>query len=254
MRRRVSLERHPKCGVCAVVRAARHAAALLFILSVAAASARSAEVARQPAGAAYGNRRGASPQSPAAGESPDINFWEFEQIRVEEVVEGELLLLENGHLIRLIGVDTPDLFRRGRMFAEAQRLNIPVPVLAVMAQEARQFTRALAEKKIVRVEFDRRKIDQYGVLFGYVFIEKIPGRKGWYEEQPEEIFLNAEVIRQGYSTAIDTGDNRTYNKILRQIAEANRGRVKGLWGQWCFGDAGDAGAEAEPVAPGVENF
>jgi len=69
-------------------------------------------------------------------------------------------------------VDTP----------ETKHPNKPVEYFG---EEASRFTKGMVEGKKVRLEFDWQQRDRYGRLLAYVYLM-------------DGIFLNAEIIKQGY--------------------------------------------------------
>jgi micrococcal nuclease len=95
---------------------------------------------------------------------------------VTRVIDGDTVVVEGVGTVRLIGVDTPET-------VDPQR---PVEYFGT---EASDFARHLATGKRVRLEFDQDRMDRYGRTLAYVYL------------QPENLLLNAEIIRQGYGFA-----------------------------------------------------
>ena len=121
---------------------------------------------------------------------------------VARVIDGDTLLLSNGERVRLIGVDTPELYH-------------PLKPVQYFAKEASQFTRRMAEGKSVRLEYDCRRRDRYGRLLAYVYLE-------------DGTFLNAEIIKQGYGFAF-TKYPFKYLDDFRQYENEARRNERGLW-------------------------
>lgn len=138
-----------------------------------------------------------------APEPPENLFRETEVV-VKRVVDGDTLLLESGHRVRLIGVDTPETKHPDR---PAERLG----------HSAYRFTSELVGDGRVRLEFDRERRDAYRRLLAYVYL-------------PDGRMLNEEIIRAGYSEAKTTFPYRNDRKRLFAAAEelARRDQV-GLW-------------------------
>lgn len=123
--------------------------------------------------------------------------------RVARVIDGDTLLLDSGHHLRLIGVDTPET---GRPDRPPDRLG----------PEAADFTRRFAERREVRLEFDRERLDRYQRVLAYVYID--------------DRLLNEELIRQGYSTAETRFQFRSDMQRRFRAAEAEaRAAGRGLW-------------------------
>jgi len=70
-----------------------------------------------------------------------------EIFRVQRVVDGDTIVLDNGQKVRLIGVDTP----------ETKHPDKPVEYFG---KEASEFTRRMCEGKRVRLEYDWQKTDK----------------------------------------------------------------------------------------------
>jgi micrococcal nuclease len=77
--------------------------------------------------------------------------------------------------VRLIGVDTPETVD-------------PRKPVQFFGKEASEFTRRLAQGKVVRLEFDYQRTDKYQRTLAYVFLS-------------DGTFLNAEIVTQGYGHA-----------------------------------------------------
>jgi len=124
-------------------------------------------------------------------------------VRVERVVDGDTLQLADGHRLRLLGIDTPEI-------ASPDHPAEPWGV------EAARFTRELLEGKEVRLEFDRERFDPYRRVLAYV----------WLGDR----LANAEIVRGGFSRAETRFPLRTDRKRLLETAEREaRTAGRGLW-------------------------
>jgi len=122
---------------------------------------------------------------------------------VQRAIDGDTLLLASGHRVRLIGVDTPETKHPDRP---------PEP----FGEEAAEFTRRMTEGRMVRLEFDRERIDVYRRLLAYVYVD--------------DLLLNEELIRAGLSPA-KTGFNYRgdMQRRFRRAEEQARQSGRGLW-------------------------
>jgi micrococcal nuclease len=139
---------------------------------------------------------------------------------VTRVVDGDTIVVAGVGTVRLIGVDTPETVD-------------PRTPVQFFGKEASEFTRRMAQGKVVRLEFDTDRTDKYQRTLSYVYL-------------PDGTFLNAEIVKQGYGHAYVQypfkylEQFRTYE---RQAREAGRG----LWGDAAVMSAvGDAGDNAKP--------
>ena len=123
--------------------------------------------------------------------------------RVRRVIDGDTFQLDNEERVRLIGVDTPETVH-------------PRKPVEYYGPEASAFTHRQIEKRLVLLEFDRTFRDRYGRILAYVF------------RQPDEFFLNAELIKQGYGYAYTRFPFARRAEFLRYEAEAKAAQ-RGLW-------------------------
>ena len=122
---------------------------------------------------------------------------------VTRFIDGDTVVVEGVGTVRLIGVDTPETVDPRR----------PVQYFGM---EASDFTKQLATGKRVRLEFDQDRTDRYGRTLAYLYL------------QPDNLLLNAEIIRQGYGFAYTQFPFRMmadFRALEREAREAGRG----LW-------------------------
>ena len=123
--------------------------------------------------------------------------------RVERVVDGDTLLLENRIRVRLIGVDTP----------ESVRPDHPVEPWGL---EAAEFTRQFVAGGKVHLRFDRERVDQYGRHLAYVSVG--------------DRMLNEELLRAGLARALLQYNYSASMKTRFRQAEAEaRTAQRGIW-------------------------
>ena len=127
---------------------------------------------------------------------------------VRRVTDGDTIELSTGELVRYIGVDTPEVRRKqgNRWVAD------PEP----FGKEASAFNRQLVEGRRVRLEYDAQTHDRYGRLLAYVYAG--------------ELFVNAELLRQGYAQPLTIPPNVAYAEMFRTVAQEARRANRGLWG------------------------
>lgn len=123
--------------------------------------------------------------------------------QVQRVVDGDTLLLANGHRVRLIGANTP----------ETVRPNCPVEP---WGPEAAEYTRQFVAGGQIRLQFDGRPTDKYGRVLAHV----------WVGEQ----MLGEELIRAGLAKAVTRYDYDPDVKARLRTAE-NQAKAarRGIW-------------------------
>jgi micrococcal nuclease len=123
---------------------------------------------------------------------------EMEQALVARVIDGDTIELADGSRVRYLGIDTPE---SGEYYAS----------------EATAKNRELVEGKIVELQQDERDCDEYGRLLRYVYVNGI--------------FVNAELVAQGYARAYIFNPDERYSQILVQLEQYAKMKRRGLWGQ-----------------------
>ena len=122
---------------------------------------------------------------------------------VTRVIDGDTVVVEGVGTVRLIGIDTPETVD-------------PREPVQYFGKEASDFTKQLATGKRVRLEFDVDRTDRYGRTLAYLYL------------QPENLLLNAEIIRQGYGFAYTQFPFRMIEHFRALEWEAREAR-RGLW-------------------------
>ena len=110
-------------------------------------------------------------------------------LKVVRVIEGDLLVLNNGKKVRLIGVDA--------------------------SKQAKSFVENLVEGKEIELKYDRQRIDSKGHIRAYVYLL-------------DGIFLNAEVIKEGYAY-VNREFTFKYFEQFRQYEQEAKENKKGMW-------------------------
>jgi endonuclease YncB( thermonuclease family) len=121
---------------------------------------------------------------------------------VTKVIDGHTIMLENGAIVRYLGVDTRE----------------PFPCLTTPASTKNQ---ALVVGQRVRLEQDvHKKTDEEGRLLRYVYVG--------------DILINELLVREGFAAAVlaETQDSK-YQERLRAAEHAARQDKWGLWSQDC---------------------
>ena len=123
--------------------------------------------------------------------------------KVERVVDGDTLVLDNQARVRLIGVDTPETVAPGK------------PVQA-FGPEATAFTKQFLAGGWVRLQFDKERKDRYDRYLAYVYVE--------------DQMLNEALLRAGLAkAATDFRFSDAFKRRFREAeAEARQARL-GLW-------------------------
>ncbi len=124
---------------------------------------------------------------------------------VTRVIDGDTIEVDIAgtiYKVRYIGIDTPELDDTRAEYC-------------ALAQEATRFNRQLVEGETVRLEKDVSETDKYGRLLRYVYVD--------------DIFVNAELVRQGFAWAkVYEPDTKYQNTLEEAEAEARQDEI-GIW-------------------------
>src|SRR5262245_31186132 len=150
----------------------------------------------------------ADPPETTAPKIPVKDFSKATAHRVLRVIDGDTIVISldgKETKVRLIGVDTPETvdFRK--------------PVEA-FGKEASRFTSNLLQGKSVYLEYGQEKSDKYGRTLAYVY------------RAPDVLFINLEIIRQGYGHAYTEFPPFEHMELFRHYEKAAREAKRGLWG------------------------
>ncbi|MGB9878869.1 MAG: thermonuclease family protein, partial [Candidatus Pelagibacter ubique] len=115
---------------------------------------------------------------------------------VKKVIDGDTAELDNGLIIRYIGINAPE-----------QNQNL--------YNESKQRNKELVEGKKVKLEFDNLLFDQYGRLLCYVFVD--------------EIFVNYQLIKEGFAVLDKVYPNTKYINKLTEAENFAKENKLGVW-------------------------
>ena len=121
----------------------------------------------------------------------------YEQALITRVIDGDTVELADGHHVRYLGIDTPE---SGEYYAG----------------NATARNRELVEGKTVELQVGNRDKDEYGRLLRYVYVDGV--------------FVNAELVAEGYATAYIFDPDDRYSQALVQLEQYAKLRERGLWG------------------------
>ncbi len=123
--------------------------------------------------------------------------------RVRWVDDGDTVVLADGRRVRYTGINAPEVAHEDR---PPERFG----------PKARDFNRKLVLKKNVRLEFDRKKYDQYGRVLAYLFLQ-------------DGTFVNAELVKGGYAYYVFRRPNTKYDSLLLRLQREAMAKRAGMW-------------------------
>ncbi|MFH1231012.1 MAG: thermonuclease family protein [Planctomycetota bacterium] len=152
----------------------------------------------------------ASSSKPTAPQYPVKDLKGYIACKVSRVVDGDtvdIIFNNNDIRIRLIGVDTPETVH-------------PKKPVEAYGKEASNFLNNLLKGEEVYLEYEtvNPEYDKYGRLLAYLY------------RVPDGLFVNLEIIRQGYGHAY-TKYPFKYMELFLAYEKRARENEKGLWAQ-----------------------
>jgi micrococcal nuclease len=120
----------------------------------------------------------------------------IDTVAVVRVIDGDTIVIDGGDHVRYIGIDSPETDEF--YYSEASQLN----------------TDLVAGKK-VRLESDVTDKDKYGRLLRYVYVG--------------DIFVNAEMVRQGCAWSTAYPPDVKYQVYLEAMEKEARESERGFW-------------------------
>lgn len=120
---------------------------------------------------------------------------------VRRVVDGDTVVLSGAGKVRLIGVDTPEVYGGQECFGE----------------DASEYTKHQLDGQGVRYAVGQEARDRYGRLLAYLWLKD--GRS-----------FNAMLVARGYATPLTIEPNSRYARTFARLASGARARGEGLWG------------------------
>jgi len=140
---------------------------------------------------------------------------------VEKVIDGDTIVLKDGHTVRYLGIDTPEVRKKeGKDW-----IYEPQP----FAEEASALNRKLVESKHVRLEYDVEKKDKYDRLLCYVFVG--------------DVFVNAKLLEEGLAFLYTYPPNVKYVDRFVELQKKARLEQKGIWKIYAQGPLPGKGAK-----------
>ncbi len=161
--------------------------------------------------------------TPSFSESPaeffSNNDDNYQNVLVEKVLSVDTILIQGEKRIRLIGLKAPASFKPKQIIDRDQNgfvIEEKVEPTTPIEEQSYQFVRQLLEGKKVRLEFDAERVDTDHKTLAYVFLVK------------DDLFVNAEIIRQGFANLQISPPNTKHEKELRAAYKEASQEQRGL--------------------------
>ncbi len=129
-----------------------------------------------------------------------------DHVRVKMVTDGDTLVLEDGAIVRLVGIQAPKL-PLGRKQFKAWPL----------AEEAREALVALTQDRTVQPGFGGARADRHGRVLAHLY------------RQPDGLWLQGEMLRLGLARVYTFSDNIALSADMLALEREARAAKRGIW-------------------------
>lgn len=138
-----------------------------------------------------------------------LGITKNEYLPVTKVVDGDTFWADNGTpegvKIRLIGIDAPE---SRKTFKKE---------VGFYGKESKDYLCKMIDHQNVKLVFDVDSLDQYGRTLAYVYL-------------PNGIFINADLVKNGYAVIMTVPPNVKFADEFLKLQEEARDNSRGLWG------------------------
>lgn len=132
---------------------------------------------------------------------------EDQQVHVREVIDGDTLTLDNGVVVRLVGIQAPKLALGRPGFT-------PWP----LADAARQALAELTQQQKLELRFGGAPTDRHGRTLAHLY------------RMPDGLWIQGEMLRRGMARVYTFSDNRAQVPEMLGLERAARVAKRGIWG------------------------
>jgi len=157
------------------------------------------------------------------------NNSQYQDVVVKEVLSTDTIILQEKtgdkpEIVKLIGLRAPDVPRTKATDIDRDQFGFtvkqPVNPATPLEEKALEYVKELLKGKHVRLEFDSEKQSSKFQTIAYIFL--LEGN----------VFVNQEILRQGFAHLSIRPPNMKYAKELRTAYQEARNEQRGLQGAY----------------------
>jgi len=135
---------------------------------------------------------------------------------VSRVIDGDTIVLSDGRRVRLIGIDTPEVYFSAKLLRDSKKSGRDIKTIQGFGKRASAFTKELCFGKKVILEYDIERYDRYKRTLAYVFLE-------------DGTFVNAKIVQEGFAQVMTVVPNVKYANLFLKLQQEAREASRGLW-------------------------
>jgi micrococcal nuclease len=141
---------------------------------------------------------------------------------VSQVIDGDTIGIRRPggppERLRLIGIDSPEVYNGDRLDDAARRSGQTVQEIRAQGRLAASFARRRLARQQVGLEFDVQRSDRFGRTLAYVWM-------------PDGTLFNMLIVREGYAWVLTIPPNVRYAALFLVCEREAREARRGLWGR-----------------------
>ena len=154
--------------------------------------------------------------------APDL-YDHAATLTVARIVDGDTFELSDGTMLRLIGIDTPEVHPSPKLSRDVERSDMDRETIRELGRRASAYAAELALGKSVELEYGSgRRTDRYGRTLAYVWVLDEYGRRLYR--------VNDRLVADGYAN-IYSGIPFEYSDEYLEYEREAREEGRGLWGE-----------------------
>ena len=134
---------------------------------------------------------------------PELKDKNYETDIIKRIVDGDTYETSSGLKIRIIGVNTPEVFGKAQYYG----------------REASNFSKKQLENQTVYLFRDVSDTDKYGRKLRYLFIQNDP------------VMFNETLLMEGYANTMTIPPDVMFAEKFVKLERESKANNKGLWGE-----------------------
>lgn len=134
---------------------------------------------------------------------------QYEEAVVARVIDGDTIELDDGRIVRYIGIDTPETVH-------------PKKGMECFGNEAKEENKRLVEGYTVTLEKDISEVDRYGRLLRYVWRDPPDGEAG-------DVMINWWLVQKGFAHVVTYPPDVAFQELLLKGQQEAREQGRGIW-------------------------
>jgi len=141
------------------------------------------------------------------------------RVTVRQVVDGDTIRVRGprgAELVRLIGIDAPEVYNGERLEAAARRAGRSAAEIRAQGLRSAAFARRVLVRREVGLEFDVQRHDRFGRTLAYVWLS-------------DGTMFNWLILREGYAQVLTIPPNVRYAALFVACQREARAAMRGLW-------------------------